>query len=68
MRNNLSQQYEAVKAEYKSVQKTLAELEAKEVDLKNSLMRLNLCRQLEEHGITRIVPVGDVSQFWGISR
>ncbi len=68
MSNKLTQQYEAVKAEYETVQKTLVELEAKEVDLKNSLMRLNLCRQMEEHGITRIVPVGDVSQFWGISR
>ena len=58
MSNKLTQQYEAVKAEYKSVQKTLAELEAREADLQNALTRLNFSLQVQGRGITRSVPTG----------
>lgn len=67
MSNKLTHQYEVVKAEYETVQKTLAELEAKEVDLKNSLMRLNLCIQFEDTHLTRPIPAGDYRAFWGQS-
>jgi hypothetical protein len=64
MRNNLVQQYEVVKAEYKAVQKTRAELEAREAALQNSLIRLNLCIQFEDKHLTRPIPVGDFRSYW----
>jgi prefoldin subunit 5 len=62
--STLEQRYNQIKTEYESVQKTLTELEAKQADLQNSLMRLNLCIQLEDHHLVRPIPVGGFLAYW----
>ena len=58
MTDKLAQQYEAIKIEYEIVQKRLAEMETREVDLKHTLTQLNFNLQLQGRGITRGLPTG----------
>ena len=58
MTEKLAKQYEAIKAEYEATQKTLANLETRQVTLKHTLTQLNITRQLYDRGITRSLPAG----------
>jgi hypothetical protein len=58
MSDKLVWQYNEIKAEYEANQKTLAEFEAKQAELKKTLIRLNFSLQTQDRGITRPVPVG----------
>jgi hypothetical protein len=55
MSDKLIQQYEEVKAEHEVVQKSLAELAAKQAELENELVRLNTVIQVRrvfpEHSV-----------------
>lgn len=59
--NTIHQRRGEIQAEFETVQKKLAELEARQADLKGTLMRLNLYNQVQGKGVARSIPTGFIA-------
>ena len=56
MNKQVEQKFEAVKVEFEATEKAIKRLTEKQGQLEEQLTRLNLIRQIQNHGVARNMP------------